>query len=84
MHPLPVGLKFAVLNTALAAVPAMAMVQVSETASQAQVEGRALYQVAAVMGIISSGIAIAWYVFLAARLYLAWRRERRAKREGSG
>jgi hypothetical protein len=71
-----VALKVALVNIALASAPAVVMVQVSETAAEAQMEGQALYHVAAIMGIASSTMAIGWYAFLAACRFAAWWRER--------
>lgn len=78
MHQHLVGLKVAVANTAAAIVPAAAVIQVSETAAQAQAVDHELVMLSLVLGIISSIVALAWNGFQ----WWRWWCGRRDKRDG--
>lgn len=80
MHPPIVGLKVAVLNAAAgmaSVVPAAAVIQVSETAQQAQTTDHALLMLSLGLGILSSVVALAWNGLN----WLIWWRNRRNRRD---
>lgn len=81
MHPHFIGFKVALINTAAAVVPAAAVIQVSETAVQAQITNTELVKLSLALGLVSSVFALAWNGFQIIRSIVRWWRERNA-REG--